>query len=111
MDEYERWLAQELDDADLRPELLSIQGLEEEIKDRFAVAYRDVRPKAERLHAAFPGAHDSQALKPQKPAAVKRQHALGIGPAGVGAGQAALECFARHGGQCSHNSAHTKTPL
>ena len=24
MDEYERWLAQELDDADLRPELLSI---------------------------------------------------------------------------------------
>ena len=37
MDEYERWLAQELDDADLRPELLSIQGLEEEIKDRFAV--------------------------------------------------------------------------
>ncbi len=37
MDEYERWLAQELDDADLRPELLSIQGLKEEIKDRFAV--------------------------------------------------------------------------
>ena len=37
MDEYERWLAQELDDADLRPELLSIQGLEEDIKDRFAV--------------------------------------------------------------------------
>ena len=37
MDEYEHWLAQELDDADLRPELLSIQGLKEEIKDRFAV--------------------------------------------------------------------------
>lgn len=35
-DEYERWLAAELDDTDLRPELLSIQGIDEEIKDRFA---------------------------------------------------------------------------
>ncbi len=35
--EYERWLAAELDDKDLKPELISIQGIEAEIKDRFAV--------------------------------------------------------------------------
>jgi phosphoglucomutase len=35
--EYERWLGVELEDRDLRPELLSIQGVDEEIKDRFAV--------------------------------------------------------------------------
>ena len=35
--EYERWLATDLEDKDLRPELLSIQGMDEEIKDRFAV--------------------------------------------------------------------------
>ena len=35
--EYERWLAADLEDKDLRPELLSIQGMDEEIKDRFAV--------------------------------------------------------------------------
>lgn len=34
---YQRWLNMELEDSDLRPELLSIQGLEDEIKDRFAV--------------------------------------------------------------------------
>ena len=36
-DEYERWLAADLEDSDLRPELLSIQGIDEEIQDRFAV--------------------------------------------------------------------------
>ncbi len=35
--EYERWLAAELDDKDLKPELISIQGIDAEIKDRFAV--------------------------------------------------------------------------
>ncbi|MDD3430096.1 MAG: phospho-sugar mutase [Oscillospiraceae bacterium] len=35
--EYERWLSKQLEDKDLAPELLSIQGNEEEIKDRFAV--------------------------------------------------------------------------
>ncbi|MBR4889628.1 MAG: phospho-sugar mutase, partial [Clostridia bacterium] len=39
MTEYERWLAQELDDKDLTEELLSIQGKEEEINDRF---YQDL---------------------------------------------------------------------
>ena len=36
-DEYERWLQADLEDPDLRPKLLSIQGIDEEIKDRFAV--------------------------------------------------------------------------
>ena len=35
MTEYERWLAQDLDDPDLKPELLAIQGKEDEINDRF----------------------------------------------------------------------------
>ena len=35
--DYERWLERAVDDKDLRPELLSIQGVEEEINDRFAV--------------------------------------------------------------------------
>lgn len=35
--EYERWLALANDDKDLRPELLSIQSVEAEIADRFAV--------------------------------------------------------------------------
>ena len=39
MTEYERWLAQELDDKDLTEELLSIQGKDEEINDRF---YQDL---------------------------------------------------------------------
>ena len=37
-DEYQRWLAADLQDADLSPELRKIQGNEEEIKDRFAVS-------------------------------------------------------------------------
>ncbi|MBQ7860177.1 MAG: phospho-sugar mutase, partial [Faecalibacterium sp.] len=40
MDAYKRWLAAELDDADLKPELEAIEGKEEEIKDRFAVALK-----------------------------------------------------------------------
>ncbi len=36
--EYERWLAAELEDRDLKPELLSIQGIDAEIQDRFAVS-------------------------------------------------------------------------
>ena len=35
--DYERWLERAVDDKDLRPELLSIQGVEDEINDRFAV--------------------------------------------------------------------------
>ncbi len=37
---YERWLAASLEDADLKPELLKIQGNEEEIKERFAVSLK-----------------------------------------------------------------------
>ncbi len=37
-DEYRRWLAADLKDPDLKPELLRIEGNDEEIKDRFAVA-------------------------------------------------------------------------
>ncbi|MEG2205797.1 MAG: phospho-sugar mutase [Oscillospiraceae bacterium] len=35
--QYERWLSQAIDDKDLKPELLSIHGVESEINDRFAV--------------------------------------------------------------------------
>jgi len=35
---YKRWLAAELEDCDLKPELQRIAGNDEEIKDRFAVA-------------------------------------------------------------------------
>ena len=37
MDAYNRWLEEAADDKDLKPELLSIQGIEPEIEDRFAV--------------------------------------------------------------------------
>ena len=40
MDEYKRWLAAELEDEDLSTELALIEGKEEEIKDRFAVALK-----------------------------------------------------------------------
>ena len=40
LDEYKRWLAAELDDADLKPELAKIEGNDDEIKDRFAVALK-----------------------------------------------------------------------
>lgn len=36
--EYDRWLAENLEDNDLKPELLSIQGDEQAIKERFAVS-------------------------------------------------------------------------
>ena len=37
-EEYQRWLAADLQDADLSPELRKIHGNDEEIKDRFAVS-------------------------------------------------------------------------
>ena len=40
LDEYKRWMAAELDDADLKPELAKIEGNDDEIKDRFAVALK-----------------------------------------------------------------------
>ena len=40
LDEYKRWLATDLEDADLKPELSKIEGNDEEIKDRFAVALK-----------------------------------------------------------------------
>ena len=38
--EYERWLAHDLEDPDLLPELLRIQNNEDEIDDRFAVSLK-----------------------------------------------------------------------
>ena len=40
MDDYKRWLAAELEDEDLSTELALIEGKEEEIKDRFAMALK-----------------------------------------------------------------------
>ena len=40
MDDYKRWLAASLDDEDLSTELALIEGKEDEIKDRFAVALK-----------------------------------------------------------------------
>ena len=37
-EEYKRWLAADLEDADLNPELSRIEGNDDEIKERFAVA-------------------------------------------------------------------------
>ena len=37
---YDRWLATELDDADLKPELESVKGDDAAIQDRFAVALK-----------------------------------------------------------------------
>jgi phosphoglucomutase len=39
-DEYERWLAHDLEDPDLLPELLKIKDNDDEIKDRFAVSLK-----------------------------------------------------------------------
>ena len=39
-EEYERWMKAELLDADLKPELMSIAGDEEAIKERFAVSLK-----------------------------------------------------------------------
>ncbi len=38
--EYKRWLSFDLEDCDLYPELSSIEGSDEEIKDRFAVSLK-----------------------------------------------------------------------
>lgn len=43
-EEYKRWLAADLQDADLNPELSKIEGNDEEIKDRFAVALKFEQP-------------------------------------------------------------------
>ncbi len=40
MDDYKRWMEADLEDPALKEELESIQGKEEEIKDRFAVALK-----------------------------------------------------------------------
>ena len=40
MDDYKRWLAAELEDPALKPELEAIAGKDDEIKDRFAVALK-----------------------------------------------------------------------
>ena len=37
-DDFKRWLAADLEDPDLTPELMGIDGKDDEIKDRFAVA-------------------------------------------------------------------------
>ena len=42
-EEYKRWMAADLEDADLKPELSKIEGNDEEIKDRFAVALKFVQ--------------------------------------------------------------------
>ena len=39
-EEFERWLAYDLEDPDLMPELLKVKGNEDEIKDRFAVSLK-----------------------------------------------------------------------
>ena len=38
LEEYKRWLAADLEDPDLKPELIRIEGNDDEIKDRFAVS-------------------------------------------------------------------------
>ncbi|MDY6045946.1 MAG: phospho-sugar mutase [Anaerobutyricum sp.] len=39
-DEYKRWLAADLEDCDLKPELAKIEGNDAEIEDRFAVSLK-----------------------------------------------------------------------
>ena len=39
-EEYKRWMAADLEDADLKPELARIEGKDEEIKERFAVSLK-----------------------------------------------------------------------
>ena len=40
LEEYKRWMAADLEDADLMPELTKIEGNDDEIKERFAVALK-----------------------------------------------------------------------
>ena len=57
LDEYKRWLAADLEDADLKPELAKIEGNDDEIKDRFAVALKFGTPVcAESSVTSFPAA-------------------------------------------------------
>ena len=39
-EEYKRWMTADLEDADLMPELAKIEGNDDEIKERFAVALK-----------------------------------------------------------------------
>ena len=39
-EEYKRWMTADLEDADLVPELAKIEGNDDEIKERFAVALK-----------------------------------------------------------------------
>ena len=41
-EEYKRWMAADLEDADLKPELSKIEGNDEEIKERFDVSVSDL---------------------------------------------------------------------
>ena len=40
MDEYKRWMEADLEDKALKEELISIEGKEDEIKERFAIALK-----------------------------------------------------------------------
>ncbi len=40
LDDYKRWLAADLEDPDLKPELLAIADDDDAIKERFAVALK-----------------------------------------------------------------------
>ena len=40
-EEFKRWLAADLEDPDLKPELSRIEGNDDEIKERFAVDDRE----------------------------------------------------------------------
>ena len=57
LDEYKRWMAAELEDADLKPELAKIEGNDDEIKDRFAVALKfgtaGLRGRSGRWHQPY----------------------------------------------------------
>ena len=39
LDEYKRWMAADLEDADLKPELAKIEGNDAEIKDQIGRAH------------------------------------------------------------------------
>ena len=39
-EEYKRWMEADLEDPDLKPELSRIEGNDDEIKERFAVALK-----------------------------------------------------------------------
>ena len=39
-EEYKRWMTADLEDADLMPEFAKIEGNDDEIKERFAVALK-----------------------------------------------------------------------